>query len=226
MPTLDDVYQKFGETAEAAQLLETELGNILMVARCIDEGLLEKKNPTRAADILDSVNRHTLGQLLTNLNNRTQSLEALLVKARDERNRLSHSFYREHNFRRNSDEGRTLMLADLETVHSALLDAYKAALALSGADLDEMAETPLPTPPSNLNWQRSWPRDKPDYHVAQRSLRSVHHLENPGRSACRCKVRSCGSGFCLWAEVAYPVRRQLSTRSRPCNVCRPPPKLR
>jgi hypothetical protein len=116
MPTLDDVYRKFGETAEAAQLLETELGNMLMMVRSSDEGLLEKKNPTLATHILDSVNRHTLGQFLKNLNNRTQSLDALdalLVKARDERNRLSHSFYREHNFRRNSDEGRALMLADL-----------------------------------------------------------------------------------------------------------------
>ena len=26
MPTLDDVYRKFGEASEAAQLLETELG--------------------------------------------------------------------------------------------------------------------------------------------------------------------------------------------------------
>jgi hypothetical protein len=148
MPTLDDVYRKFGEAAEAAQLLETELGSMLMMARSIDEGLLEKENPARAADILDSVNRHTLGQLLKSLNNHTQSLDALdalLVKARDERNRLSHSFYREHNFRRNSDEGRALMLADLETIHSALLDAYKAVLTLNGVDLDEMAKMQFPT---------------------------------------------------------------------------------
>jgi hypothetical protein len=31
MTSLDDVYRKFGETAEAAQLLETELGNILLI---------------------------------------------------------------------------------------------------------------------------------------------------------------------------------------------------
>jgi len=144
----DDVYRKFGEAAEAAQLLETGLGNILLAARCMDEGLLENKDPARAADILDSVNRHALGQLLNSLNNRTQSLDALdalLVKARDERNRLSHSFYREHNFRRNSDEGRAFMLEDLEGIHSALLDAYKAVLALSGLDLDTFAELKLPT---------------------------------------------------------------------------------
>jgi hypothetical protein len=148
MPTLDDVFRKFGEAAEAAQLLETELGNMLLAARCIDEGLLENKNPERAADILGSVNRHTLGELLKSLNNRTQSLDALdglLVKARDERNRLSHSFYRQHNFRRNSEEGRALMLEDLEGIHSALLDAYKAVLALSGLDLDAFEEMKLPT---------------------------------------------------------------------------------
>ncbi len=149
MPTLDDVYRKFGETAEAAQLLETELGNILMVALCMEEGLLENQNPARAEDILGSVNRHTLGQLLKSLNNRIQSLDALdalLVKARDERNRLSHSFYREHNFRRNSEEGRDFMIEDLEGIHSVLLDAYKAVLMLSGVDLDALAKTEMKLP--------------------------------------------------------------------------------
>jgi hypothetical protein len=139
MPSLDDVYRKFGETAEAAQLLETELGNTLMMARCIEEGLLEASNPARAGEILDSVNRHTLGQLLKKINNHTQSL------ARDERNRLSHSFYREHNFRRNSEEGREVMLQDLEAIHSVLLNAYKAVMLLNGIDLDAVSEIELPT---------------------------------------------------------------------------------
>lgn len=135
MPTLDDVYRKFGEAAEAAQLLETQLGTALMLARY--EGS-EVRNPV-AADLLESVNRHTLGQLLNALHIHDQSLDALdalLTKARDERNRLSHSFYREHNFRRNSEEGRALMLQDLEAIHAALLDAYKAVMLLQGVDLD------------------------------------------------------------------------------------------
>jgi hypothetical protein len=148
MPDLDDVYKKFGEAAEAGQLLETELGNMLLAARCMDEGLLENKNPARASDILSAVNRNTLGQLLKSLKNHTQpldALDALLAKARDERNRLSHSFYREHNNRRNSDEGRALMLEDLQGIHSALLEAYKAVLALSREDLEALEGTKLPT---------------------------------------------------------------------------------
>jgi hypothetical protein len=63
-------------------------------------------------------------------------LEALLARALKARNRLSHAFYRQHNFRRNSDEGRTIMLEDLDAIHSTLLDAYKAVMRLSGLDLD------------------------------------------------------------------------------------------
>jgi hypothetical protein len=148
MPTLDDVYRKFGEAAEAAQLLETELGNLLLWARLVDEGLLENKNAARAASIFDTIERSTLGQLLQCLNNQTQSLDALhnvLSEALNERNRLFHSFYPEHNFRRNSDDGRALMLKDLEAIHNLLLDAYKALLALHGIDVDALDGVGLPT---------------------------------------------------------------------------------
>ena len=54
------------------------------------------------------------------------------------RNRLTHSFYLQHNFRRNSDDGRDVMLRDLEAIHEDLLDAYKAVLLLSGVDLENL----------------------------------------------------------------------------------------
>jgi hypothetical protein len=148
MPTLDEVYCKFGFTAEAAQLLETELCTILLLHRCVDAGLLESPDPERAWAIFESVNRHTLGQLLKSLNNHTQSLDTLtdlLTAALRERNRLSHSFYREHNLRRNSEEWRAIMLQDLERIHSALLDAYKAVLLLQGIDLNQLEDSDLPT---------------------------------------------------------------------------------
>ena len=151
MVTLDDVYRKFGETAEAAQLLETELGTMLLLIRGEEEKLIAEPNPQRARQLHDTINRHTLGQLLKNLNSTTQSLdaiEALLSNALEERNRLFHSFYRQHNFRRNSDEGRLLMLTDLELLHDTLLKAYKAVMLLSGVDLDALATTDQPNPPT------------------------------------------------------------------------------
>ena len=69
MTTLDDVYREFGDAAEAAQLLETELGNMALQTHFIEERLMEQNDPRRARDIFDSINRKTLGQLLENLKN-------------------------------------------------------------------------------------------------------------------------------------------------------------
>ena len=148
MPTLDDVYWKFGFAAEAAQLLETELGNVLIEHGIVEENLVNQPNPNRAADLFRQINRHTLGQLITTLKHKNQSianLECVLANALDERNRFFHSFYRQHNLRRNSDEGRQRMLDDLEAIHNTLLDAYKAVLRLSGVDVDKLSATALPT---------------------------------------------------------------------------------
>jgi hypothetical protein len=38
MPTLDDIYRKFGEVSEAAQLVETELGTMLLFFDVVGEG--------------------------------------------------------------------------------------------------------------------------------------------------------------------------------------------
>jgi len=149
VPTLDDVYRKFGETAEAAQLLETELGNMLLAARASVEDLFGNSDRTRAADILQAIDKQTLGQLLKNLKGNYPSLddvESFLWNALQERNRLQHSFYRQHNFRRNSDEGRILMLNDLEAIHHTLLGAYKAILLLSGVDIEAIATSPTSPP--------------------------------------------------------------------------------
>lgn len=122
MPSLEDVYQKFGFASEAAQLLETELGTILFVSGAVKQNLLEKQDPEAATELYDSINRRTLGQLLNIIKSTdisVEHLEELLLKALKERNRLAHSFYRRHNFRRNSEEGRQEMLDDLEKIHTA-----------------------------------------------------------------------------------------------------------
>lgn len=148
MPSLDDVYRKFGETSEAAQLLETELGTILFLSGAVEQNLIDKPDQDAVTALYHNINRKTLGQLLKGVNNASESVEhlgTLLKKALKERNRLAHSFYRQHNFRRNSEEGRRIMLKDLEQIHEVLLEAYKAVMHLSGIDLDKV-RIPVKTP--------------------------------------------------------------------------------
>jgi len=128
-PTLDDVYRKFGEVSEAAQLLETELGTLLLWRHVIEEDLLGKDGK-RATEIMQRINRQTLGTLIKNAKGESQPVEGiaeLLERALRERNRLSHSFYRRHNFRRNSGEGRAVMMQDLDAIHAVILEAEALA---------------------------------------------------------------------------------------------------
>lgn len=146
--TLDDVYRKFGEVSEAAQLLETEIGNILLLQKGTEARLMDGSDPATAEKILDQINRHTLGQLIWKLRGNHDGLDALeqmLIDAKTERNYLMHSFYRKHNFRRNSPEGRTIMLQDLESIHEKILIAFKEVLKLSGFDFDKFDLPFFPT---------------------------------------------------------------------------------
>jgi hypothetical protein len=148
MPTIEDVYFKFGFASEAAQLLEFELGTMLFRSGAIEAGLFENPDSNKAGDLLKLVNRKTLGQLIQSVSAADESLEELqetLELALNERNRLAHSFFREHNHRRNSTEGCVIMLKDLESVHDAILEAYKAVMRIQGIDLDTMSLDGMPT---------------------------------------------------------------------------------
>lgn len=148
MPDLEDVYQKFGFVAEAAQLVETEMGTLLLWKEGMDADLIDKPNPELARTIHDKLNRHTLGQLIKKskkLDEPIDKIESILIKTLKERNRLFHSFYRQHNFRRNSSDGCQIMLDDLENIHDTILDAYTKLLLLSGIDIEDMKNDELPT---------------------------------------------------------------------------------
>lgn len=152
MPTLYDVYRKFGETSEAAQLLETQLSTMLMMNKCIEANLIESPNPEKATEIYKEINKYTLGRLIRKFNKNDDSirhLEKLLSEALKIRNRLAHSFYLGHNLRRNSEDGRVIMLKDLQSMHEKLTEAYKAVMLLNGTDLDKIAaesgDVQLPT---------------------------------------------------------------------------------
>lgn len=139
MPTLDDVYCKFGFVSEAAQLLETELSNLLFAAGAAEQRLFDDPNPEAALRLINGINKQTLGRLFHNAKTAVERLaevEELLERAVAARNRLSHSFYRQHNFRRNTDDGHAIMLKDLESLHDEILNAYRAVMLLSGIDLE------------------------------------------------------------------------------------------
>lgn len=150
-PTLDDVFRKFGETAEAAQLLETELGTLLLNEQCMEEGLFGADG-IRATEIMRSINHATLGSLIrkAKTGQSVEEIEGLLEAALKARNRLIHSFYRKHNMRKFSDEGRMIMMQDLDNIHASIFAAYKALMLLGGIDLDELAKHEFTPPTGHL----------------------------------------------------------------------------
>jgi len=93
MATRDEVYAKFGITAEAAQLFETELGTLILCARGLRNGWHVTPNRERAQVVLDDINRSTLGRLLTTLKKHIElgdDLEDRFASALLARNRLNH----------------------------------------------------------------------------------------------------------------------------------------
>ena len=124
------------------------MGTIRLCAEGREHDLFAGDKGELATEIYNKINKSTLGQLLKRLAKSagiSDDLELLLANALAERNQLFHSFYRKHNFRRNSYEGCAKMLEDLERKHEMILDAYKAVLRLSGVDLDKLTNVPMPT---------------------------------------------------------------------------------
>lgn len=134
MPSLDALYARFGLTAEAGQLLETELGTLLIADAIKLHGLDKVRNKVLAKKILEEIDRKTLGQLIQTLRKQRTvppEFESELEIALSERNRLNHSFYMEHNLRKQSEDGRQIMIADLEVIHERIQKAYQTARSLT-----------------------------------------------------------------------------------------------
>jgi hypothetical protein len=130
MATREEVYAKFGLTAEAAQLFETELGTILLAREGEERGWHLKANPEEAAEFYEKLNRKTLGQILTSLRDYLDLDEHVAESfeiALNARNKLNHGFFERHNFAIYADAGRDAMIAELEIMHSQLVEAYEIA---------------------------------------------------------------------------------------------------
>lgn len=136
MATRDELYAKFGITAEAAQPFETELGTLLLSVSAIEKGWYVKPDPVNARKALDQIEAHSLGRLLGVLKGKVsfdEHLVELFTSALKARNRLNHGFYERHNFKIQTEAGRDAMIPDLEELHEELFQVWRIASGLTGA---------------------------------------------------------------------------------------------
>ncbi len=151
MATRDELYAKFGITAEAAQLFETELGTLILCAQGIENNWHIKPDGEAARKALDDISRSTLGRLLGSLKihvNLENDLADQFSSALQARNRLFHGFFEKHDFKIQSDEGRDVMVDDLELLHNEIFNAWRTASAMAtlavGAFVDERQRSVKP----------------------------------------------------------------------------------
>lgn len=152
MATRDELHAKFGITAEAAQLFETELGTLLLSITALENGWHLTPDPNRARKALDEIEAHTLGRLLGVLKGKVAFDEHLgerFESALKARNRLNHGFYEKHNFKIQTDEGRDEMIAALEELHEELFQAWRVASGLTTATAELLAK--LRADPPTIN---------------------------------------------------------------------------
>ena len=139
MATRDELYAKFGITAEAAQLFETELGTLLLCTRGLESGWHVVPDGESGRELLRDIDKSTLGGLLSKLKRHVEfddDLAARFASALSARNRLNHGFYERHNFKIQTDEGRDEMMADLEALHDELFGAWQFVSAMTSLASD------------------------------------------------------------------------------------------
>lgn len=143
MASRDELYAKFGITAEAAQLFETALGTFLLGAEGLKRGWHEAPDRTKATETVSRIEKSTLGRLLKSTQGVIEFDDALIAafqKALATRNRLMHGFYLRHDFSIQTDEGRDEMINDLEEMHTSLFNAWQLADTMSGVLLNYLME--------------------------------------------------------------------------------------
>ncbi|MDW9449483.1 hypothetical protein GOA58_17680 [Sinorhizobium meliloti] len=141
MATREELYAKFGITAEAGQLFETELGTLILCCQALEHGWHVAPDGEKARAALDEI-LHTLksrGRL-------EGDLEKRFASALKARNRLNHGFYERHNFKIQTDEGRDAMMVDLESLHEELFQAWRIASAMTSLVSEIMLHDAGPAP--------------------------------------------------------------------------------
>ena len=124
-PSIDDIYTKFGKTAEVAQTLELEASNAILsfivLFMITDKTTNEEK--IKLQKLSEKNDKKTLGNLLGQIKKVVEFnplAETNIETALEKRNYLIHDFYKKHNFAIHSEEGREQMIADLDDISKTL----------------------------------------------------------------------------------------------------------
>ena len=126
---LDELYAKFGRTAEMAQVMELEAGNLALsyVLIAFDVNNLTKEQRLFLKSLSEDIDRRTFGNLVSIMKksmNIDQKIKDKIDSALEKRNYLTHRFFRTHNFAIHSAEGRAKMIEELSNLHEAFSIAH------------------------------------------------------------------------------------------------------
>ena len=140
------LYAEFGITAEKAQVLEFEAGNVALsfVTLFVDTKNVGPEESEFFRNLMEDVNRQTLGALLRSIKrmaNFDDSLLTMVDEALERRNYLAHRFFPSHNYAIFDEAGRRAMIAELKAIQAKLDRAHQALSAISSL-LNKMAGHP------------------------------------------------------------------------------------
>ena len=137
MPSdLYELYPEFGITAEKAQVLEVEAGNVALrfVTLLVDTSKITPEETELFRAISEDINRKTFGYLVSHLK-KTMDIRDSIISSVDEalenRNYLTHRFFRTHNFAIHSETGRRSMLEELNGIQKKLDLAHQILSGIS-----------------------------------------------------------------------------------------------
>lgn len=135
---LREVYYEFGRSAEMAQVMETEAGNLALVyaTMLVDTSKITDEQREFFRALVQDVNTRTFGNLFRQIQKMGQiddSIIATVNDALEKRNYLTHKFFRRHNFAIHSVEGRRTMLAKLREIQGSLSLANATLSAMTGS---------------------------------------------------------------------------------------------
>lgn len=141
-----ELYAEFGIAAEKAQVLEVAAGNVglMFVSLFLNGDQISDEQREQFRFLVDDVNRKTLGALLRivkSLGTFDESILDAVDEALEQRNYLTHHFFRHQNFAILSEAGRKIMIKEVREIQRKL-DLAHAMLHGVSSTLEAIADRP------------------------------------------------------------------------------------